>query len=191
MILTGKTSGMVKKVLICVMVVAFLVVSTNCASIFYPSRVGQKTHGSLDVGMLVVDILCTGLIGIVVDLATGAIYYPGSYCVPSCDLGLAFNPADTPARASSIALPATGTMQFRLPVRAAGGTVHKVTLLVLAEGGITAACTEIAFTGTAGWQEVGSKLNISAGSATRGTLRVTIDGQSYAEIPVEFDHSAR
>ena len=179
-----------RKVLICVMVVAFLAATTGCASIFYPSRVGQKTHGGVDVGMLVVDILCSGLIGIVVDFATGAIYYP-TYCLPSGEFDLTFNPADTPVRASSISLPATGTVEFKLPVRAGSGTVHEVALLVLSGEGETAARTALTFTGMAGWQEVGSRLDISAGSATCGTLRVTIDGQGCAEIPVEFDHSAR
>lgn len=180
-----------KRVLICVMVVALLASVTGCASIFYPSRVGQKTHGTVDVGMLVLDIFLTGLVGIVVDLITGAIYLPASYCLPSGDLGDSFDPARGVERLNSITLPQTGVVEFRLPVRAAGGTDHEVALMVLTDDGKTAACTEVTFTGGADWHQISSRIDISAGNATGGLMRVMIDGNLISELPVKFVHKAR
>ena len=180
-----------KRVLICVMVIALLASVTGCASIFYPSRVGQRTHGTVDVGMLVLDIFLTGLVGIVVDLITGAIYLPASYCVPSGELGEAFNPGDGIEQLDTITLPQTGVVEFRLPVRAASGTGHEIALMVLTDGGKTAACAEAAFTGSADWHQISSKIDISAGDATGGVMRVMIDGNLISELPVKFVRSTR
>ena len=55
--------------------------SFNCATICHPSRsaLSSEERGSLDFGMLVLDILFTpgyGLLGIIIDFATGCVWLP-------------------------------------------------------------------------------------------------------------------
>lgn len=52
-------------------------VSSGCATIFHPERVGQppSMRGEVDWPFLILDILF-GIIPLIVDLATGAIYRP-------------------------------------------------------------------------------------------------------------------
>ncbi len=180
-----------KKVLVCVVVIAFLASTIGCASIFYPSRVGQKTHGPVDVGMLVLDIFLTGLVGIVVDLITGAIYLPASYCLPAGDFDITLDPSQLLEKVDAITLPQTGMAEFSLPVRAADGASHQVSLMVLTKEGKTAARARVAFTGTSEWKQVGSRLDISAGDATCGVMRVLIDGIQRAELPVKFVNTTK
>ncbi len=75
-----------RKLILCVVAVAFIVSISGCASIFYPSRVNQPTKGSIDVGMLIVDIIFFFPISLIVDLITGALFYPAHYCMPVVDV---------------------------------------------------------------------------------------------------------
>jgi hypothetical protein len=75
-----------RKLILCVIAVAFLASTVGCASIFYPSRVNQTSKGSIDIAMLVVDIIFFFPISLIVDLITGALYYPAGYCMPSVDM---------------------------------------------------------------------------------------------------------
>lgn len=176
-----------KKVLIVVVAVAFLASVTGCASIFYPSRVGQKSHGGVDVGMLLLDIFLTGLIGVVVDLITGAIFFPSSYCLPAPgDVNAGLHDLSGLQRGNFIEFPRQGAAEFTLPVCAADGTSHDVSLIIVTETGHGAARCSVDFTGTSLWEKVGSKLEIAAGDAARGFMRVLIDGEERAELPVRF-----
>lgn len=60
-----------------IVVVAVANVSTGCATIFHPERVNQphSVRGDVDWPFLILDILF-GIIPLIVDLATGAIYRP-------------------------------------------------------------------------------------------------------------------
>jgi hypothetical protein len=187
----GRRRDMGRKLLVCIVAVAFLASTIGCASIFYPSRVGQQTHGPIDVGMLVVDILLTGLIGIVVDLITGAIYLPASYCLPAGDYDINLDPSQLGKKVESMTLPQTGDAEFSLPVRAASGDSHHVSLTVITKEGVRAASARVIFDGSGEWQKVGSKLEISAGDATSGVMRVSIDGIQRAELPVRFVQPAK
>jgi len=75
-----------QKLIICIVAVAFLASISGCATIFYPSRHNQQAKGSLDVAMLILDILFFFPISLIVDLITGALYYPAGYCMPSVEM---------------------------------------------------------------------------------------------------------
>ena len=181
-----------KKVLVCIVAIAFMVSTIGCASIFYPSRVGQTTHGTVDVGMLVLDIFLTGLVGIVVDLITGAIYLPASYCLPpGGDFDVTLDPSEVLEKLDSITLPQTGSAEFSLPVRTTDSASHQIALMVITKEGITAACTKVDFNGPCEWKRVSSRLEITAGDATSGIMRVLIDGKERAELPVEFVNTTK
>jgi len=66
---------MFNKVVICIVLVALVVLSTGCASIFYSDRM-QNPGSRLDVGMFVLDIFFFWPISWIVDFATGAIWAP-------------------------------------------------------------------------------------------------------------------
>ena len=74
-----------QKLILCIVAVAFIASISGCASIFYPSRINQPAKGTLDVGMLVLDIILTGFLGVIVDLITGALFFPAGYCMPVID----------------------------------------------------------------------------------------------------------
>jgi hypothetical protein len=74
-----------QKLILCIVAVAFLASISGCASIFYPSRVNQAAKGSVDIAMLIVDIIFFFPISLIVDLITGALYYPAGYCMPSVE----------------------------------------------------------------------------------------------------------
>ena len=176
---------MLKKILVCVLLAVFFVYISGCATILYPSRSGQTTHGGVDVGMLVLDILLTGLLGVVIDLITGAIYFPASYCLPSTGLG----DADITSMyqlGDEISLPRSGAVNFSLPVRAESGTEHSFLLEVVSETGRVLGQKEVRFTGTSGWEDLSSSLDVCAGGSTSGHMRVLIDGQQRVEVAVSF-----
>lgn len=75
-----------RKLILCIVAVAFIVSISGCATIFYPSRHNQAAKGSLDVGMLILDILFFFPISLIVDLITGALFYPAHYCMPSVEM---------------------------------------------------------------------------------------------------------
>jgi hypothetical protein len=174
-----------RRVLVCVLLVVFLAYVSGCASILYPSRSGQTSHDGVDVGMLVLDILLTGLLGVVVDLITGAIYFPASYCIPSTGLGDA-DIASMYQKGDEVTLPAGGAVRFTLPVRADEGTVHMLVVEVLTDSGKSASHKEIRFTGTSAWQNLSATFDVSASVEGKGLMRVVIDGNEQARLPVSL-----
>jgi hypothetical protein len=174
---------------IIILAVLFLfMISTfiGCAAIFYPERQGRH-GGRLDVGMFVLDLLwffaglIPGIIAVVVDFGTGAIYM--DYAPPGDELPRNMTDANR-VKIDKLAMPASGTFNYSLPVR--GDGAHVITLTVMDESGAVVAEDTNSFRATSGWDRIDSELTVNAGDAENGILQVAIDGRTKAEIPVEF-----
>lgn len=66
------------KLFVTPLLLALVLVSTGCATIFHNQRVNQPSEerGKVDWLMVALDVILTGCIGLVVDLATGALWIP-------------------------------------------------------------------------------------------------------------------
>ncbi|MHC4664147.1 MAG: hypothetical protein ACYS8W_20990 [Planctomycetota bacterium] len=174
---------------IIILAVLFLFMITSfggCATIFYPERQGHH-GGRLDVGMFALDLvlllfwLIPGVVALAVDFGTGAIYM--DYAPPGSDLPQNMTDA-TRVEIDKLAMPASGTFKYSLPVR--GDGAHVVTLTVVDESGVIVAEDTNSVRAGRDWDKIESELTMNAGDAENGKLQIAIDGKTKAEIPVEF-----
>lgn len=73
------------KILLIILLIT-MIVCAGCATVLYPSRMHDQpedTTYQFDYGMCFVDVVCWGLLGLIYDVITGAIWIP--YSGDDCD----------------------------------------------------------------------------------------------------------